>query len=88
MSKGKVTRVLDGDTVKVKNGPYLRLEGVNAPEKRQRGFDTAKKALKNMVLNKTITYKKVATDVYGRPVAKIKVGIKSVNTTMKRKGYK
>lgn len=88
MPKGKVTRVVDGDTIKVKSGPYLRLAEVNAPEKRQRGFNEATEALKKLVMNKTITYQEVDTDIYGRPVVKVKVGSKSVNTAMKRKGYK
>lgn len=88
MPRGKVTRVPDGDTIKIKKGPWLRLDGVDAPEKWQFGFDEAKDALKEMVVGKTVNYKEVATDAYGRPVAKVKVGNKSVNAAMKRKGYK
>jgi len=88
MPTGKVTRVPDGDTIKIKGGPWVRLEGVMAPEKNRRGFDHAKGILINLVKNKTVHYKPVATDRYGRTVATVKVGQKVVNAVMKRAGYR
>lgn len=85
MAKGKVTRVPDGDTIKVKEGPYIRLAGVDAPEKRQKGFGEAKEDLKNLVMGKTVTYTEEAIDRYGRVVAKVKVGDKNINKIMERK---
>lgn len=88
MPRGKVTRIPDGDTIKIKDGPWLRLEGVNAPEKGQHNFDKAREDLSDMVKGKTVTYKELAKDIYGRPVVKVKLGSKVINTAMKRKGWK
>ena len=88
MHRGKVTRIPDGDTIKVKDGPWIRLANVNAPEKGHPGFEESREALKNLVSQKEVTYTPVAEDAYGRTVANVKVGNKSVNQTMKKKGYK
>lgn len=87
MPRGKVTRIQDGDTFKVKDGPYIRLEGVDAPEKRQKGFNKAKEDLRTLIGDKTVTYDPVGKS-YDRVVAKVKVGKKSVNAAMRRKGYR
>lgn len=84
--KEKVTRVIDGDTLKTasrKNS--VRLANVNAPEKNQRGGKSATEALKKMVLGKTVSIDTVARDKYGRSVANVKVGHKSVNKAMNNK---
>jgi endonuclease YncB( thermonuclease family) len=40
MAKGKVTRVIDGDTFKVQGGKAVRLSKVRAPDlERSRGSD-------------------------------------------------
>lgn len=87
MPKGKVSQVKDGDTFKIARGPWIRLEGVDAPEIGTKGGAKARDELKDMIEKKTVTYDPVSKS-YGRIVAKVKVGGKSVNTTMKRKGYK
>lgn len=87
MPKGKVSQVKDGDTFKISRGPWIRLEGVNAPEIGKKGSAKARDELKDMIGSKTVIYEPVGKS-YGRTVAKVKVGGKSVNTAMKRKGYK
>lgn len=88
MPRGKVTRIPDGDTIKIKDGPWIRLANVNTPEKGQPGFEAAREVLKNLVSQKVVTYTPVAKDAYGRTVANVKVGNKSVNQTMRKEGYK
>lgn len=72
----KVSKVLDGDTVKVnkpvKGSRYIRLAGVNAPEKRQAGYQAAKSQLRSRVGGRKVWVKPVAKDKYGRTVAKIR----------------
>ena len=87
MPKGKVSQVKDGDTLKISRGPWIRLEGVNAPELGAKGGAKARDELRNLVENKTVIYESVGKS-YGRTVAEVKVGGKSVNNAMKRKGYK
>ena len=87
--KEQVQRVIDGDTLTT--GPRkhpVRLANVNAPEKGERGAIAATKALASMVRGKTVTVDTVARDKYGRSVANVKVGGRSVNAAMRRKGYK
>jgi micrococcal nuclease len=87
MSKGKVSKVIDGDTFKIVRGPFIRLENVDAPEKGRKGGAQATRDLENLIGGKTVSYNPVGKS-YGRTVAKVKVAGKSVNNTMRRKGYK
>lgn len=81
MPKGKVKEVVDGDTVRLPYNKFIRLAGVDAPEKNQRGGAAAKHELERLVEDKTISYTEDATS-YGRIVGTIKVGGKNVNNAM------
>lgn len=83
MPKGRVTRVVDGDTLRIRN-KAIRLANVDAPEMGSKWGAWAKNELKDMVQGKTISYKPVAKS-YNRVVAKVKVGGKSVNQAMRNK---
>lgn len=83
MPKGKVTEVIDGDTVRIPR-KTIRLAKVDAPELGTKGGAKAKNQLKDMVQGKTITYKPVGKS-YGRVVAQVKVGGRSVNQAMRNK---
>ena len=83
MPKARVTKVIDGDTLKVPR-KFIRLANVDAPELGSRGGAKAKNQLKDMVQGKTISYKPVAKS-YGRVVAQVKLGSKSVNQAMRNK---
>ncbi len=82
--KERVTRVIDGDTFMTasRKNP-IRLANVDAPEKDTRGGAGATKALKDMIQGETVSVDTVARDVYGRSVAKVKVGRRSVNKAVK-----
>ena len=83
--KEEVTKVIDGDTFKTarRKNP-VRLANVDTPEKGERGFQSAKKALEKLVGGKEVSIDTKARDSYGRSVANVKVGTKSVNQAMKR----
>ena len=84
--KERVTRVVDGDTFFTASRKRpIRLANVDAPEKRQRGGAGATKALRNLISGETVTVDTVARDTYGRAVANVKVGRKSVNKAMREK---
>lgn len=83
MPKAKVTRVIDGDTFKIPR-KTIRLANVDAPEIGTKGGSQAKAALKDMIKNKTISYKPVGKS-YNRVVAQVKLGGKSVNQAMRNK---
>jgi len=71
-----VKRVLDGDTFqtyrKVNGSNYVRLAGVNAPEKYQFGGSQATQRLKRQIQGKTVTLQPVGRS-YSRVVAKVRV---------------
>ena len=82
----RVTKVIDGDTFKTnmrKNS--IRLSGVNAPEMKNKGGSAAKNELQKLIGNKTVNIQPVARDKYGRTVAKVKIGTRSVNNAMNKK---
>ena len=84
--KETVTRVVDGDTfyTSVRKKP-VRLANVDAPEKGTRGGTKATQNLKGLIQGQKVEVNTVARDVYGRTVAKVKVGSKSVNNAMNKK---
>jgi endonuclease YncB( thermonuclease family) len=87
MSKRKetVTRVIDGDTFTTKSRTKpVRLANVDAPEKGARGGKAATNQLKTLIQGKKVEVNTVARDVYGRAVANVKVGGKSVNNAVKK----
>ena len=83
--KETVTRVIDGDTFETgsRKNP-VRLANVDTPEKGRPGAAKARDALSGLILGKTVSIDTKARDVYGRSVAKVKVGRKSVNKAMER----
>lgn len=84
--KEKVTKVIDGDTFKTSSRKNpVRLANVDAPEKGQPGAATATSALRNMIQGEEVVIDTVARDVYGRSVANVKIGGKSVNKAMNEK---
>ncbi len=86
MAKGKVMRVIDGDTFKVQGGKAIRLANVSAPELGTKGGAKARNELKERIGSKTVSYNTVGKS-YGRDVANVKVAGKSVNQIMRNKGY-
>ncbi len=83
--KEKVTKIIDGDTFLTdKRKNPVRLADVDTPEKREPGYQDAKKALQNLIGGQEVTIDTVARDKYRRSVAKVKVGVKSVNKAMKK----
>jgi len=88
MAKEKVQKIIDGDTFITKQGTKVRLSNVNAPEKGHRGAPQARKDLTKLISRQEVNIQQVARDRYGRIVANVKIGSKSVNKAMKEKGWK
>jgi len=72
----KVQKVIDGDTFKVRNrvkgSQYIRISGLNCPEKGQKGYTASKGLLSNLVTGKNVTIKPRGRS-YGRTVADVTV---------------
>lgn len=83
---GKVVAVVDGDTVKVLGSSNrlmtVRLQGIDAPEKRQAFGMAAKQHLSDMVFGKSVTCSYTKRDRYGRVIGKIGVDGRDVNLQM------
>ena len=92
----KVTRVTDGDTVKVAENSEkmtIRLVGIDAPEtskkKNEPGQPFSQKSTKHLaglVLNKSVEIKSYSTDRYCRTLGVIFVGEKNANLEMVKAG--
>lgn len=88
---GPVTRVLDGDTIEVKSSPSLvervRLQNIDAPEKKQAFGNWSKQYLTDMVGGQRVTITYVDRDRYGRILGKVSSkDIADVNKAMVANG--
>lgn len=83
-TKEIVTKIIDGDTFETNKGKRIRIADMDTPEKRQPGYQKAKKALSDLILGKEVAVDPVAKDKYGRTVAKVKIGKFLVKTKMKK----
>jgi micrococcal nuclease len=93
--RGVVIVVIDGDTVLFKPEHYspksraflkIRLADIDAPERDQPFGEAATRALKALVLNHRVEVDTVATDAYGRKIARIRRGAVQVNMELVRQG--
>lgn len=92
---GVVIVVIDGDTVLFKpehasprSRAFLkvRLADIDAPEHDQPHGAAATRTLKELVLNQRVQIDTVATDVYGRKIARVRKGSLQVNAELVRRG--
>jgi len=83
--KETVKKIIDGDTIEtsVRKKP-IRIQGIDTPEKGQPGYPEAKKALEKLLKGEKVAVTPVATDIYGRTVAKVKIGNALVSNLMKK----
>ena len=80
--EGICTRVIDGDTLVLKDGTRIRLVGINTPEKGVNGYETSKKFVEKICLNQSIGIKydsEKPQDKYGRDLAVVIVQGKNLN---------
>ena len=93
----KVSRVTDGDTIRVRDDKVekiIRLVGIDAPEISHKKWEpsqpygqAATKYLAGLVLNKTVEIKEYGQDRYGRTLGVVFLGGKNVNLEMVKAGY-
>ncbi|MBU1111998.1 MAG: thermonuclease family protein, partial [Nanoarchaeota archaeon] len=83
----KVKRVIDGDTfevyTRVNGSRFIRLAGVNAPERYHSGGRQATMKLKRLIEGKTVTLVPKARS-YGRVVGNVRYKRKSVNKRVRK----
>ena len=75
--EGKVTAVIDGDTIRVLDSGArlhkIRLTGIDAPERGQAFADASRKHLAMLVAGKVVRVESSKTDRYGRLLGKVRV---------------
>lgn len=66
--RNRVTRVIDGDTVELRNGRGVRLLGIDTPEEGECGYDAATRHLERLVLGHRVRLVRATedTDRYDR----------------------
>lgn len=87
---GRVIGVADGDTITVLDNSNtqhkIRLNGIDAPEKRQPFGNASKKSLSYMVFNQQVDVEWVKVDRYGRKVGKVLVNQEDINLEQIKRG--
>ena len=79
MPRGKVKRIIDGDTLQLRGGEYVRVAGLDAPELQRRGGMAAKRRLQSkMPRGKQIGLSMPVAKPYGRVVRRVTVNQKDV----------
>lgn len=87
--KERVTRVIDGDTFRTASRRHsVRLANVDGPEKGKPGAAVATRKLGNLIRGKDVSIQTVARDTYGRSIANVRVGRRSVNRAMRPENKK
>lgn len=87
---GRVIKVADGDTVtlRIKSKKIkVRLAEIDTPEKKQPYGLTARKALVDKVLDKTMRVRIVTTDRYGRSIGHLYLNNQHINAQMIKEGH-
>lgn len=87
--KAEVTKIIDGDSLKVKDGRKyyeIRLYGIDAPEYDQPYAAEAKKLVKETILGKKVTVLPVEWDKYHRLVAIVNYKEQSINKRLLSRG--
>ena len=84
-----VTFVIDGDTVVLENKEKVRLIGIDTPERGELGFEEARNALEELILNKTVLLvsQQSDRDVYRRLLRDIYIDDIFVNLYLVEKGF-
>lgn len=82
----KVTNVIDGDTFRTASRSHaVRLANVNTPETGSPGAEVARRRLERLIRDRVVTIETIARDTYGRSVANVRIGRRSVNKAMRPK---
>lgn len=88
--KGKVIKVIDGDSIVVQKGRKkyeVRLYGIDAPEYRQSYSRSAKRLLNEKAYRKNVVITPMDVDRYDRVVAIVEVNGQVVNRELVAAGY-
>jgi len=74
-----VSKIIDGDTVRLQNNQTLRLLGINTPEKNELYYQEARDFLVQRIQNRTVRIETFGSGKYGRTLAYIFFDGQNVN---------
>lgn len=86
LDKNRAVKIIDGDSLNLKDGTRIRLLGVDAPEQGRCMSYRAQTRLKQLTLNKRVTLRDMVKDSYGRLLANVFVGNIFVNKVLAEEG--
>jgi endonuclease YncB( thermonuclease family) len=89
---GKVVRVIDGDSLWLEPSPagpplQLRLQDIDAPEICQPWGPEARRALQELVLDKSVTVQVSGRDTHGRTLGTLHLDTLNVNRALVQEGH-
>jgi micrococcal nuclease len=84
----RLARVIDGDTFVTERGEVIRLAGVDTPEREEPDYLRATIELRGELLRQDIILDRRGVGKYGRTIACVYVGKKSIDEHMIRAGYR
>lgn len=89
--QGKVIKIIDGDTITLltysNSQIKIRLNAIDAPEKKQPFGTKSKQYLADMIFSKNVTVQTFGNDRYGRIIGDIYYNNVNVNYEMVKAGY-
>lgn len=85
---GIIDRVIDGDTVSLRDGTMVRYQGINAPDSTESFYKEATEANRKLVENKEITlqYDAYTSDRFGRILVYVFVDGKNISLELVKQG--
>jgi len=81
-----VSKIIDGDSVRLQDDQTLRLLGINTPEKKELYYWEAKDFLVQKIQNRTVKIETFGSDKYGRTLAYIFFDGQNVNAEILSQG--
>lgn len=88
---GKVSKVIDGDSIKVKDADgkefEVQIEGTDAPEAKQAHGKEATEALRKLVMDRDVRVTWAKKDNFDRLLAQVFVGEEHINARMIQEGH-
>lgn len=84
MPRGKIKKVVDGDTIVLKGGEHVRVANLDAPELNQPGGQAAKKRLQKVLpRGQDVGLSQVLAKSYHRNIRRVTVKGKTVTKLVK-----
>ncbi len=81
--KAKVNKIVDGDTFKIAgSSKSVRIRGIDAPEKGQRGYKAATNKLENLIGGKEVELKNKVIGPYKRTIADVILNGKNIKNDL------